>query len=147
MSRFSPGALLAPGVSLHFAPLWLGIGYLLVAATAFNSLHAAPPNWAFIAGDIWLHGVTYFVLTFWFGQLHPGPLLQIGVALAFVAFGAMLEMMQAYITPYRLYELSDLAANTTGAALAWLSLRTPLARLLGLMDRGLARLWACSGDP
>lgn len=139
MDRLSPGAN-APGARLRFRLLWLAIGYGLVASTAYNSLHSSPPAWAFVAGDIWLHGSTYFILAFWFGQLYPGRLMQIGVALAFVTFGAVLELLQAHLIPYRLYELSDLAANTTGAALAWLVLRTPAAWTLLSLDRLLARL-------
>jgi VanZ family protein len=135
----SPGAP-APGAVLRFRLLWLAIGYALVVSTAYNSLHSSPPAWAFIAGDTWLHASTYFILTFWFGQLYPGRLMQVGVALAFIVFGALLELLQAHLIPYRLYELSDLAANTAGAAFAWAALRTPAARLLPQIDRGLFRI-------
>ncbi len=138
MFRLSPGAN-APGARLHYRPVWLAIGYGLVASTAYNSLHSSPPVWAFVAGDIWLHASTYFILTFWFGQLYPGRLMQVGVALAFIAFGAVLELLQSHLIPYRLYELSDLAANTIGAALAWLALRTPASWLLPQIDRLVLR--------
>lgn len=140
MSDQSPGAA-APGAVLRFRFLWLAIGYYLVASTAYNSLHSHPPAWAFVAGDIWLHASTYFILTFWFGQLYPGRLRQIGVALAFVGFGAILEYMQAEMIVYRLYEFSDLMANTAGAGFAWLALRTPAGWVLSLIDAGIARCW------
>ncbi len=139
MSSQSPGAS-APGAALRFRALWLTIGYALVISTAYNSLQSQPPAWAFIAGDIWLHASTYFILTFWFGQLYPGRLMQVGVALAFIFFGAMLELLQAHLIPYRLYELSDLAANTAGAALAWATLRSPAAWLLHQIDYVLIRI-------
>ncbi|MEX0607179.1 MAG: hypothetical protein WD382_10645 [Halofilum sp. (in: g-proteobacteria)] len=139
MSSQSPGAS-APGAALRFRLLWLAIGYALVASTAYNSLHSSPPAWAFIAGDDWLHASTYFVLTFWFGQLYTGRLMQVGVALAFIVFGAVIELLQAHLIPYRLYELSDLAANTAGAAFAWATLRTPAAQLLPQIDRVLFRM-------
>lgn len=131
--------MLAPGPSFRFRALWLAIGYALVGSTAWNSLHAMPPPWAFVAGDMWLHGSTYFVLAFWFGQLYPGRGMQVAVGLAFVALGGLLEVMQAHLTPYRAFEWSDLAANAAGAGAAWLALRTPAARLLGGLDGCLAR--------
>lgn len=139
MSGQSPGAP-APGAALRFRFLWLAIGYGLVVSTAYNSLHSSPPSWAFVAGDIWLHGSTYFILTFWFGQLYPGRLMQVAIATAFIAFGAVLELLQSHLIPYRLYELSDLAANTIGAGFAWLALRTPAAWLLPQIDGLLKRL-------
>lgn len=143
MSDQSPGAL-APGAALRFRGLWLVIGYGLVASTAYNSLHNQPPAWAFFAGDIWLHASTYFILAFWFGQLYPGRLRQVGVALAFIGFGAILEYMQAEMIIYRRYELKDLIANTAGAGFAWLALRTPAGWMLSLIDAGLARYWPAS---
>lgn len=140
MSDESPGAF-APGVALRFRFFWLAIGYALVASTAYNSLHSQPPAWAFVAGDIWLHASTYFILTFWFGQLYTGKLRQIAVALAFIVFGAILEYIQAEMIPYRLYEFSDLMANTAGAGFAWLALRTPAGCALSFIDTGLARCW------
>lgn len=134
MSSQSPGAP-APGAALRFRWLWLAIGYYLVASTAYNSLQSEPPAWAFVAGDVFLHVSTYFILTFWFGQLYPGRLMQMFVAIAFITFGAILELVQAHLIPYRMYELSDLGANTAGAALAWMVLRTPAAWLLPLIDR------------
>ncbi len=138
MADESPGGF-APGVALRFRPLWLAIGYYLVASTAYNSLQSEPPAWAFVAGDIWLHASTYFILAFWFGQLYTGKLRQIAVAVAFIGFGAVLEYIQAEMIPYRLYEFKDLLANTTGAGFAWLALRTPAGWLLSLIDAGLAR--------
>lgn len=143
MSSQSPGAL-APGAALRFRWLWLAIGYYLVASTAYNSLQSEPPAWAFVAGDVFLHFSTYFILTFWFGQLYTGKFRQIGVALAFIGFGALLEYIQAEMIPYRLYEFSDLMANTAGAGFAWLALRTPAGRTLNLIDGGLARCWPAS---
>ncbi len=143
MSDESPGAF-APGAALRFRLLWLAIGYGLVVSTAYNSLHSQPPVWAFVAGDVFLHFSTYFILAFWFGQLYPGKLRQIGIALAFIGFGALLEYIQAEMIPYRRYELKDLIANTAGAGLAWLALRTPAGWLLSLIDTGLARCWSAS---
>jgi VanZ family protein len=143
MSDESPGAP-APGATLRFRLFWLAIGYALVASTAYNSLHSQPPVWAFFAGDVFLHVSTYFILAFWFGQLYPGKLRQIGVALAFVGFGAILEYIQAELIPYRRYELKDLIANTAGAGFAWLALRTPAGWTLNLIDAGIARYWSAN---
>ena len=123
---------------LHFRPLWLAIGYALVAATVWGSLTPVPPEWAFALGDKLLHGATYALLTFWFGQIYRGAGAQLLLVFAFSAFGVLLEVGQAYSSAYRHFDLADAAASTLGAVLAWGLLRTVIGNTLTRVDSWLA---------
>ena len=123
---------------LHYRGAWLAIGYALVGATAWGSLHPDPPGWAFLAGDKLLHGATYALLTFWFGQLYPGWRRELGLVAAFALLGAALEVAQAWWSVYRHFDLADAAASALGALAAWALLRTPVGRALERLDARIA---------
>lgn len=125
--------------AFHYRVLWLAIGHALIIATAWVSLDTSPPHWAFAAGDAVLHATSYGVLAFWFGQIYPGALRQLVLALAFVAFGALLEVLQAELTAVRRFEVGDLLANAAGVAVAWVLLRTAAGAWLEWLDGLLAR--------
>jgi VanZ family protein len=123
---------------LHYRPLWLAIGYALVAATAWGSLTPVPPQWAFALGDKLLHGATYALLTFWFGQVYRGVVPQLLLVLAFSVLGVLLEVGQAFSSVYRHFDLADAAASALGAVLAWALLRTAVGDALTRLDGWLA---------
>lgn len=123
---------------LHYRPLWLAIGYVLVAATVWGSLTPVPPDWAFALGDKLLHGATYALLTFWFGQIYRGAGSQLLLVFAFSVFGALLEVGQAYSSAYRHFDLADAAASALGAVFAWVLLRTAIGSALTRFDGWLA---------
>lgn len=125
--------------AFHYRALWLAIGHALVVATAWVSIDTSPPRWAFAAGDAALHATTYGVLAFWFGQIYPGRLRQTVLALVFVAFGTVLEILQAELTVVRRFEVGDLVANAAGVAVAWVLLRTAAGGWLAHIDHRLAR--------
>lgn len=122
---------------LHYRAAWLAIGYGLVAATAWGSLTPAPPSWAFAIGDKILHGATYALLTFWFGQLYTGAGRQALLVVAFSLLGVLLEVGQAYSSVYRHFDIADALASAIGAAVAWALLRTLLGRVLARVDAWL----------
>jgi VanZ family protein len=124
---------------LRHRRLWLAIGYVLVAATAWGSLTPRPPAWAFAMGDKLLHGATYALLTYWFGQIYRGWVRQLLLVLAFSAFGVLLEVGQAYFSVYRHFDLADAAASAAGAIVAWALLRTVLGHALWYTERWLDR--------
>ena len=123
---------------LHFRPLWLAIGYALVAATVWGFLTPVPPELAFALGDKLLHGATYALLTFWFGQIYRGAGAQLLLVFAFSLFGVLLEVGQAYSSAYRHFDLADAAASALGAVLAWGLLRTVIGNALTRLDNRLA---------
>lgn len=126
-----------PAAVFRYRALWLGIGYVLVALTAWFSLDRSPPGWAFVAGDKVLHAATYALLVYWFGQLYPGTRRRLALVLAFVAFGGLLEVLQGWSTVARDPEIADLAADAAGALVAFGLLWTPAGRLIARVDAWL----------
>ncbi|MFW5970130.1 MAG: hypothetical protein ACOCP9_05780 [Halofilum sp. (in: g-proteobacteria)] len=124
---------------LYYRPLWLAIGYALVVGTVWGSLTPAPPEWAFALGDKLLHGATYALLTFWFGQLYRGAGPQLLLVFAFSVFGVLLEVGQAYSSVYRHFDLADAAASAIGAVIAWVLLRSAIGHFLLRFDGWLVQ--------
>jgi VanZ family protein len=122
----------------EYRALWLALGYAMIALTVWGSLDPAPPRWAFTFGDKLLHGATYAGLTFWFGLLYPGRWRQAALVLAFTALGALLEVVQAYWSIYRHFDVADAAASAAGSGMAWGALRTGVGRVLADLDGWLA---------
>ena len=85
------------------------------------------------------HFVSYGSMTFWFAMLFRGRLRQVGIALAFAAMGVGIEYLQR-MTGYRTFDVADMEANAIGAALGWVLVQTPAARVLDWTERLLARM-------
>jgi len=81
-----------------------------------------------------MHGLTYLVLTAWFGQLYRARPARVVVALVFVAMCAGLELLQA-AGGFRQPSWLDGIANTAGAGCGWLLLKTRLAGSLRWAER------------
>ncbi len=130
-----------PSVSDHalrLAPLWYGIGALLLAAVALASLLPAPPQVA--VGDKVSHLLTYFVLSGWFAVLARDAKILLLSALGLLVYGGLIELLQG-MTGYRYAEWADLAANGIGIGAGLLCYPTPLRRLLRFIDARLAGLF------
>lgn len=123
---------------LHYRPLWLAVGILMIGFTIWFSLQGLPPAWAYAWGDKPLHAGVYAALVFWFGQIYRGIPRQLAVVAAFVAMGLMLEWLQAWLTSIRQFDETDMLANAAGALAAWILLRTPAGHCLRFIDRHLA---------
>lgn len=115
--------------ALRWRPLWLALGWGLIAAIWYLSLMPSPPQVDVQYSDKWGHLAAYFLLTFWWLQLYSRRLHQHRLALAFVVMGLTLEVLQG-LGGVRFFEYADMAANTLGVVLAWLLGPTRLA--LGL---------------
>jgi len=124
--------------ALRYRPVWLAVGYVLVGLTAWFSLDNSPPRWAFVAGDKVLHAATYGLLVYWFGQLYPGARRRVGVVIAFVAFGGLMELFQAWFTVVRDPQIGDFVADTVGTLTALGLLATPAGRLIECIDGWLS---------
>ena len=83
------------------------------------------------------HFAAYGGLSFWFGMLIEGRGRELRVAAAFALLGVALEFLQG-LTDYRTFEIADMIANATGAALGWGLAQTPLAKALGWIERLIA---------
>jgi VanZ family protein len=104
---------------------WFLAGLALVAAVVWLSLVPLPSPPVAHADKI-EHLGTYGTLMLWFSQL-GGPARRRAVtAVALVALGVGIELLQD-LTPYRMMDPLDMLANAVGVALGWLGAppRTP----------------------
>ena len=85
------------------------------------------------------HFAAYGGLSFWFGMLIEGRGRELRIAAAFAVLGVALEFLQG-LTDYRTFEIADMIANATGAALGWGLAQTPLRNVLDWMERLIAAL-------
>ena len=123
---------------LNYRSVWLATGWLMVALVVYLSLSPSPPPGPdFPDSDKLMHGLTYLVLTGWFGQLYPSRIGRLVAALGFAAMGAGLELLQG-LGGAREASCMDGLANAAGAGSGWLLLRTRLARGLVWVERRLS---------
>jgi len=74
------------------------------------------------------HFFSYFILMSWFSQLYQRS-RHLLLLVLFVVMGVLIELLQGQ-TSYRLFESADIAANSFGAAFAWLLAKTTYSSLL-----------------
>lgn len=122
-------------IPLRYFPLWLSIGWLLIAAVLYASL--APSTVPAMAphSDKAGHFLAYFVLALWFSQLYSAR-GRMWWAIAFIGMGVLLEYLQA-LTVFRLFELADMAANTAGVLSGWALGSTVGTNFLARFERWL----------
>ena len=117
--------------------LWLLLGWGMVFSVFVLSL--IPVDVDLGEGrDKLAHFVAYGSMSFWFAMLFRGRARQLGIAVAFAAMGVGIEFLQK-LTDYRTFEVADMIANATGAALGWAAVQTPLANLLDWVERLIGR--------
>jgi VanZ family protein len=120
---------------LKWRPLWLAIGWLLVAVVVALSLTPKLPKVA--AGidhaDKIGHFLAYFALMSWFGFIYR-PSAHAWIALLLVLLGVALEIVQ-YFTAYRWFSFADMVANALGVMAGFAFARTRFAGTLVLFER------------
>lgn len=120
---------------LHWYPLWLFLGVVLIVVVIYLSLTAKPPvivNFTF--GDKVGHFLAYAALMGWFGQIFTGRLPLVFFALVFVLMGVSLEFIQG-LGRYRQFEYTDMLANTVGVVLGMLLTTTVFKGSLHWVER------------
>lgn len=100
--------------------LWLGGGWLIVAAIVYFSLVKLAIDSDIQGGDKLGHLLAYGGLMLWWSQLYLSRIARLQLALAFIALGGAMELAQG-LTPDRYPEWLDLAANAAGVLLGWLA--------------------------
>jgi VanZ family protein len=102
----------------NLRPVWLAVGWGLVAAIIWLSLTPSPPKVDFEQSDKVGHFIAYGGVMFWFSQLYGRRSTQLAYAAGFAAMGVALEFIQGW-TGYRSFELLDMLADGIGVALGW----------------------------
>ena len=116
---------------LHYKPLWLVIGYSMVALIVYLSVASTPPmpDIGFDWQDKLYHLLAYFTVMFWFVQLYHRGRQQLMYAAGFIVMGVGLEYIQSF-DPQRYSEWQDMVANSAGVVIAWLLAKTGLRNVL-----------------
>lgn len=112
---------------LRFARFWLVFGWVSVVLAMYVSLmpvqSVSAPAW----NDKLLHGLGYFLLTFWFCGIYPrSHYWKIGLAM--LGMGLLVEVLQGAMQLGRHAELMDLVADIAGIVPAVLLALTPVGR-------------------
>ena len=115
--------------SLKFKPLWLVVGYALIAFVVHASLTTSPVDMGFNLWDKYAHTLGYFVLMGWFVQIYHQPKTVVFWGIFFVSMGIGLEFLQE-LGGVRQFEVYDMMANTLGVVIAWLLSGTVFSRSL-----------------
>lgn len=123
--------------ALRYFPLWLTVGWALVALIVYGSLTPSPPQIHVPEGDKIEHLGSYGVLMGWFMQLYSRP-AHLRLALLCIALGVGMEYAQL-ASGYRDFEYMDMVADSAGVLLAWLLGGTALGRILYDLERSLLR--------
>jgi len=135
---------LLPPVSpnnFQLLPLWVSIGWGLLALIVYFSLTASPPEiLEFAFADKLKHLFAYSVLMGWFTQLYPSLKAQLVWVLVFSLLGVAVEFAQGW-SGYRFFDVADMAANSLGVLLGWWLSNKWLAGGLLRIDHVLSRWW------
>src|SRR5438309_1670024 len=120
----------------RYRRIWFLLGWGMVVTVVVLSLIPLDVD---LGGnrDKLAHFAAYGGLSFWFGMLIDGRGRELRVAAAFALLGVALEFLQG-LTDYRTFEIADMIANATGAALGWGLAQTPLRNVLDWMERLIA---------
>jgi VanZ family protein len=124
---------------LKFFPSWRALGYGLILLVIYLSLTPFPLDIPIENGDKLGHWMVYTTLMVWFAWLYPNLRTRLVYAAGFLVLGIALEFAQGF-TEYRIFELSDMVADTVGIALGWIAALPPLPNLLVLMERSLLKV-------
>ncbi|MCF6255909.1 MAG: VanZ family protein [Gammaproteobacteria bacterium] len=125
--------------SFQLLPLWLTIGWGLIALIVYLSLTASPPEvFEFAFADKLKHLFAYSVLMGWFTQLYPSLKARRVWALALFLLGVAVEFIQGW-SGYRFFDVADMAANSLGVLLGWWLSTKWLAGSLLRVDSVLSR--------
>lgn len=120
----------------HF-PLWLALGWLLIAVIVALTLMPPPDRvQRFEYEDKIGHLIAYGLLMLWFAQLFIERQARFWYGLAFVALGIVLEFCQGALG-YRSFEYADMVANGFGVIAGALLAATGRCNFLFPLDRTL----------
>ena len=122
---------------LRYRKLWLAIGFALVALVVFLSLKPDPVDLGRIDEVKVGHFLAYGVLMLWFAQIFRSGPGRIGVGVALVVLGVVLEYAQQ-MTGYRSFAYADMGDNMVGVAAGLAVGITRMGGILAVVDAWLA---------
>ncbi len=115
--------------------IWLTLGWLWVAAVFYLSLMPHPPEpVSFSSSDKLEHALAYAMLMLWFCQGYVTRKARVGLALALVAMGVVIEFLQQ-MSGYRFFEYADMLADAAGVLIGWGMANTRMGYVLRMLER------------
>jgi VanZ family protein len=115
----------------------LTVGWLYILFIVVMSLLPKPPEViSFEASDKVYHFLAYFLMMAWFGQLYFRPRTRVLYFLLFECLGVAMEFLQA-VGGERMFETSDMIANTTGLAVGLVVIAMGAGNLLKKLEQRL----------
>lgn len=122
---------------MQLSGLWLGLGWLVIAVIFYLSLshHSLEPR-THLPIDKVEHFLAYVGLMWWFSQLYTRTRQRIGLALALLGMGILIEILQG-MTGYRDMSAGDVVADTFGILLGWWLVGTRLGTVVMKLDQAL----------
>ena len=109
-------------------PVYLAMGWGLVAVIIWASVTHNPPQISVEHGDKVGHLLAYAGVMFWFSQLYLHARTRLAYAAGFVALGIALEFVQRALG-YRSFEVLDMVADALGVLGGW-AIASSLPRFL-----------------
>jgi len=125
--------------TLKLKPLWLFIGYLLIAYVFYSSLRPDPIEVDIDDFDKYAHTFAYFVLMGWFIQIYQHRNSILKCALLFIGMGVLIEILQG-MGGVRFFDYYDMLANSSGVLLAWLLSKTPFKNILFYLEQSIIKI-------
>jgi VanZ family protein len=120
---------------LKLKKLWLSIGWFLIALIWYLSLTPDPmPDMGMDNSDKLGHFLAYGVLMGWFAQIYFNLRIRIGLVVAFIIMGILIEYVQG-MTDYRSFQYADMLADSLGVLLAFILTHGPLSRVLFAIEK------------
>lgn len=113
--------------------LWYSIAIAMLLLVGIASLMPAPELGT---SDKLLHFVSYFILSAGFTILNQRSLYLILIAVGLILYGILLEVLQG-LTGYRMMEINDMLANSTGVLTGLLVWLTPAPTWFRVMEARL----------
>jgi len=120
--------------ALKLKPLWLVVGYLLIAYIFYLSLRPDPIQIDIDNFDKYAHTFAYFVLMGWFVQIYHHPKSVLICAITFACMGALIEVLQG-MGGVRFFDYYDMLANASGVLIAWILSITPFKNILFYLEQ------------
>src|SRR5215831_16575243 len=101
---------------LRFPRLWLGLGWFFVALALFFCLIPGGIPGTGNVNDKLMHVLGYVALTVWFTGIYPRSRYAV-IALALLAMGVAVEILQWVMDIGRVAEVRDVVADAIGIAI------------------------------
>ena len=121
---------------LQWGRFWWACDWLLVAGVVWGSLTpgADLPKPVTFFNDKFLHGIAYFLLTFWFAGSIERRLWPV-IAVAFCAMGGLIEFLQYLMGFGRDADWYDFYADSFGIAVALVMIYSGLGTWMEWIER------------